>query len=215
MATKRKPDFRERLMRNGVDSLSDVELIQILLGNGTASVSLSTMAKAVLKLLEVQRAELSIDYLRKVPGVGAAKICALLAALEVSRRLVFCERKKISYPSDIMHLLHHYADRKQEYFICIYLNGAHESIARRVVSIGIINKTIVHPREVFAYAVEHRAVSIILAHNHPSNNVLPSIEDEQVTERIIEAGTLLGIPVLDHIIFSQDTYYSFSEHKKI
>lgn len=210
-----KPDFRERLLHNGAVSLSDIELVQILLGNGTAGTPLIKIATSVLRVLELERATLAPERLLKISGLGAAKVSVLLAALEISRRIVFCDRKKIIYPSDIISLLRNYSDRKQEYFICIYLNGAHESIAVKVISIGIVNKAIVHPREVFAYAIEQRAASIIMAHNHPSNNVLPSAEDEQVTERLITAGGILGIPVLDHIVFSPDTYYSFSEHKKI
>lgn len=215
MKEKSKPKFRERLIRDGSGSLSDLELVQVLLGSGTADAPLSKIAKLVLRSIEVERAGLEPKHLLKISGVGDAKVCIILAAMEISKRLVFCERKKIIYPSDIMYLLNNYADRKQEYFICVYLNGAQESIARKVVSIGIINKAIVHPREVFAYAIEKRAASVILAHNHPSENVLPSTEDEQVTKRIVEAGVILGMPVLDHIIFSRDTYYSFTEHHKI
>jgi len=212
---KEKPNFRERLIKNGAASLSDLELLQILLGSGNAHISLRQMAKAALRLLEKRGSALKQEELKALSGIGDAKLCIILAAFEISRRLMFCERRKIIYASDMMHLLRNYADRQQEYVICIYLNGANESIAKKIISIGSVNRTIVHPREVFSYAVEWRATSIILAHNHPSGNVLPSPEDELVTERIVDAGRILGITVLDHIIFCRETYYSFSEHKKI
>ena len=212
---KIKPNFRERLIEEGVERLSDLELMQILLGSGTATVSLAQISKNVLAIIELKKTALDVALLKKIHGMGTAKICTILSAFELSRRLVFCEKKKIIYPSDLMYLLCNYADRQQEYFICLYLNGAHELISRKVISVGIINQALVHPREVFAYAIEMRATGIILAHNHPSSNLLPSTEDEQVTNRIVEAGSILGIQVIDHVIFSADAYYSFSEHKKI
>jgi DNA repair protein RadC len=112
-------------------------------------------------------------------------------------------------------LIRHYADRKQEQFICISLNGANEVIAHRVVSVGLVNKTQVHPREVFADPITDRASAIIAAHNHPSGSLSPSKEDVEITRQIKNAGETLGIKLLDHIIFNHRGYYSFLEDGKI
>jgi DNA repair protein RadC len=109
----------------------------------------------------------------------------------------------------------HYGDRRQEHFLCISLNGANEVITTRVVSVGLVNKTQVHPREVFAEPITDRASAVILAHNHPSGNLSPSKEDLQITRQLKEAGETLGITVLDHIIFSQKGHYSFLEQGEL
>ncbi|MDZ7792128.1 MAG: JAB domain-containing protein [Spirochaetia bacterium] len=104
-----------------------------------------------------------------------------------------------------------YSKRKQEYFLAITLDGAHVPIKRNVISRGLVNRTIIHPREVYRKAISQNAVAIIIAHNHPSGNVEPSEEDKEITQRLHEAGTVIGISLLDHIIFTKDGYYSFLE----
>jgi DNA repair protein RadC len=116
----------------------------------------------------------------------------------------------MSFPPDFLPLIWHYGDRKQEHFICISLNGANEVMAHRVVSVGLVNKTQVHPREVFAYPMD-RASAIIVAHNHPSGGIIPSKDDIEITSQLKAAGETLGIKLLDHIIFNQKDYYSFLE----
>jgi DNA repair protein RadC len=111
----------------------------------------------------------------------------------------------------VLPLIRHYADRKQEHFICVSLNGANEVIATRVVSVGLVNKTQVHPREVFADSITDRATAVIVAHNHPSGSLEPSREDFEITDRIKSPGEVLGIRLLDHIVFNQKGYYSFCE----
>ena len=118
---------------------------------------------------------------------------------------------KIETPVDVLPLVRHYGDRRQEHFLCISLNGANEVITTRIVSVGLVNKTQVHPREVFAEPITDRASAVILAHNHPSGNLAPSKEDLQITQQLKEAGETLGITVLDHIIFGQKGHYSFLE----
>lgn len=118
---------------------------------------------------------------------------------------------KITTPQDIVPVLQKYAKKRQEYLVVVTLNGAHEIIKTHVVGIGILNKTMVHPREVFARAIRDNAASIILCHNHPSGNIDRSHEDDQVTRKIHEAGNVLGIPLLDHIIISKKGYYSYLE----
>ena len=111
--------------------------------------------------------------------------------------------------------IRHYADRKQEHFLSVSLNGAHEIIAVRVVSIGLVNRTIVHPREVFADPLTDRAAAVVVAHNHPSGQVQPSMEDRDVTRRLKSAGDTLGMKLLDHVVFSTLGYYSFLEHGEL
>ena len=119
--------------------------------------------------------------------------------------------QRIRYPADILPLVETYAKRKQEYFLAITLDGAHVPIKKNVISRGLVNRTIIHPREVYRKAISQNAVAIIIAHNHPSGNVEPSEEDKEITQRLHEAGTVIGISLLDHIIFTKDGYYSFLE----
>ena len=143
--------------------------------------------------------------------MGPAKAALIAAAMEFARRRIRPEGLRISFPPDVLPLIRHYADRKQEHFICVSLNGANEVIASRVVSVGLVNKTQVHPREVFADAITDRASAVIVAHNHPSGSLEPSKEDIDITARLKSAGEILGIRLLDHIVFNQKGYHSFLE----
>ena len=119
--------------------------------------------------------------------------------------------ERISTPVDVLPIIKGYARRKQEHFITITLNGAHIPIKKNVISRGLVNRTIIHPREVYRKAISQNAVAIIVAHNHPSGNVEPSNEDKEITYRLKQAGDIIGIALLDHIIFTRDNYYSFLE----
>jgi DNA repair protein RadC len=119
---------------------------------------------------------------------------------------------KISSPSDLFPLLRKYGYRKKEHFVVVLLNGAHHIIKEVVVSVGLVNRTVVHPREIFHEAVLHMACAIVVAHNHPSGNLDPSMEDRDITKRIVDAADIMGIPVLDHLIIVRNGYYSFVEH---
>ena len=123
--------------------------------------------------------------------------------------------ERISSPVDVLPLVVGYARRKQEHFITITLNGAHVPIKRNVISKGLVNKTITNPREVFRKAISQNAVAIIVVHNNPSGNVEPSAEDKEITQRLKEAGSVIGISLLDHIIFTRDNYYSFLEKERL
>jgi DNA repair protein RadC len=197
--------------------LSDLELVAVLLGRGSRSKPLFALASEVLSLVDATEAgELNTRTLAgAVRGLGEARAATIVAALEFARRLLCPAHKRICFPVDALPLLQHYADRKQECFLCISLNGAHEVIAVRVVSIGLVNRTVVHPREVYADPLTDRAAAVLIAHNHPSGNVRPSAEDREVTRRIHDAGKVLGIPMLDHLIFSTKGYYSFLENGEI
>jgi len=202
---------REKLQQKGAEALSDIELMAILLGSGTKGHDVMTVAERILKVLDAHNEKLNIDELKKIEGVGPAKATLIAAALEFVRRRIRPEGLKISFPADVLPLIANYADRKQEHFICISINGANEVITSRVVSVGLVNKTQVHPREVFADPITDRAAAIIVAHNHPSGSLLPSKEDIEVTKQLKTAGETLGIRLIDHVIFNHKEYYSFLE----
>jgi DNA repair protein RadC len=202
---------REKLQAKGPEALSDLELLAILLGSGTKDSDVLTVAGRILKAIDGGNETVSLDKLQEIEGVGPAKASLIAAALEFARRRIRPEGLRISFPPDVLPLIRHFADRRQEHFICVSLNGANEVIATRVVSVGLVNKTQVHPREVFADPITDRASAVIVAHNHPSGSLEPSPEDHDITVRLKSAGEILGIRFLDHIIFNQKGYYSFLE----
>jgi len=206
---------REKLCQQGPKALSDLELLAVVLGNGTHKHDVLWLAREILKKLDKNSLPVSPESLQQIEGVGPARAMKICAALEFARRRIHPEGLKIILPVDILPLVRHFADRKQEHFLCTSLNGANEVIATRVVSVGLVNRTQVHPREVFADPIADRAVSVIVAHNHPSGCVVPSNQDVEVTRRLKAASETLGIRLLDHIIFTRSGYYSFQEHNQL
>jgi len=202
---------REKLQARGPEALSDLELLAILLGSGTRDSDVLTVAGRILKAIDGGNDQVSLDKLQEIEGVGPAKASLIAAALEFARRRIRPEGLRVSFPPDALPLIRHFADRRQEHFICVSLNGANEVIATRVVSVGLVDKTQVHPREVFADPITDRASAVIVAHNHPSGSLEPSREDHDITARLKSAGEVLGIRLLDHIDFNQKGYYSFLE----
>jgi len=202
---------RERAITQGVDYLSDLELVEAMLGSGTRAQPVQRVAGRVLDTLDRHPGRPSLDSLLDIAGMGVARSVMVCAAMELARRLYYPGRLRVRGPADILPLLRHYADRQQEYLLCLSLNGAHEIIACRVVTMGILNKTIVHPREVFADPLADRAAAIIIAHNHPSGSLDPSTEDQEVTNRLVQVGDMVGIRVLDHLIFSDQGHTSLLE----
>ncbi len=204
---------RERLQSNGPQSLGDADLLAVLLGSGVHGRDVYKVAAELLPRIDSAWPDITMEGLREVHGIGAAKATLILAALEFTRRRICPRGIKIKGPQDVLPLVQHLIERKQEHFICISLNGAHEVIATRIVTIGLLNATQVHPREVFCDPIVDRACSIVVAHNHPSGNMEPSEEDRRVTRTLKEAAAVLGIKLLDHVIFG-DTggrYYSFAD----
>lgn len=212
---KRQLDVRERILRDGPRSLADRELLAAMIGSGSVGKSVASLAQDVLAILDADRNELDAGVLTRISGMGDAKACLIAAAVELGRRYHSIKEKRITMPRDLFPLIAHFADRKQEHFLCVSLNGAHEVIAARGITAGLINKTPIHPREVFADPITDRACAIIVAHNHPSGNLEPSKEDIDITKRLKGAGDLLGIPLLDHLVFSANSYYSFVEHGQL
>lgn len=200
---------REKLAKFGSAKLSDLELLMAVIGSGSAQAGVEQIARSVLKLIKTQGADIDYVTLREVTGLGEAKIAVLLANFELARRyLLNDERPVIDSPEKAVELLADIRDKKQEYFICLTLDGANRLIAKRVISIGTLTASLVHPREVFADAIADRAASIIVAHNHPSGDLLPSSADIAVTERLKQAGELLGIELIDHLIVTKTGHIS-------
>jgi DNA repair protein RadC len=206
---------REKLLARGAQALSDQELLAILLGKGTTAIDVMTLADKLAKVVDEKGLNLRAEDLKQFGAVGDAKATLILAAIEFARRRIKPEGTKIETPADILPLVRHYADRKQEHFLCATVNGANEVLNVRVVSIGLIDRSPVHPREVFADAVADRASGIILAHNHPAGPLEPSPADIQITRQLRAAGGVVGIDLLDHIIFNRTAYFSFLEAAKL
>jgi len=202
---------REKLLRKGAAALSDQELLAVLLGRGTQGMDVMTLAGKLAGVIDEKGLTVRAEDLTQYEGVGDAKAALILAALEFARRRIKPEGTKIETPADLLPHVRHYADRKQEHFLCASINGANEILNIRVVSIGLIDRTPVHPREVFAEALADRASAIIVAHNHPAGGLEPSASDIEMTTQLKAAGVVMGITLLDHIIFNRGGYFSFLE----
>jgi len=209
----KKPDLRGKLFSKGATSLTDSQLVALLLRTGSAKHPIASLSRKVLRCIDKDKNADIEKELRKIKGLGDSKISVILAAFELGRRYHGSTFGKINKPTDVLPYLKHYSTRKTEHFISISLTGAHEIINIRVVSVGTLMNTLAHPREVFADAITDRAASVIFAHNHPSGSCEPSDADLRLTHNLVDAGEILGIEVLDHIIFSpRDEYISLSEH---
>ncbi|MBN1352618.1 DNA repair protein RadC [candidate division KSB1 bacterium] len=206
---------REKLLEQGAPCLSDPELLAVILGRGTQKDDVLALAHKLVKIIDEKGLAFSAHDMTKVSGIGAARASAIAAAFEFVRRRIKPEGLKIKFPADVLPLIQHFADRKQEHFLCVSINGANEVMHVRVVSIGLVNKSHVHPREVFAEVISERASAVIVAHNHPAGDLTPSPEDIQITNQLKDAAKVLGLSFLDHIIFNRKGYYSFAEHDEI
>ena len=202
---------REKLLRMGAGALSDQELLAVLLGRGTPGLDVLALAARLARLIDEKGLGVRAEDLLQFAGVGDAKATLILAAIEFARRRIKPEGSRIETPADLLPHIRHYADRKQEHFLCAGINGANEILNIRVVSIGLIDRSPVHPREVFADALADRASAVIVAHNHPSGGLEPSASDLAITAQLKAAGAILGIELLDLIIFNRTGYFSFLE----
>jgi len=202
---------REKLQEKGVAALTDEELVQAILGMGTAGRDVRAIAKQVAALIREKQQNLSLTDLLDAPGMGLAKSAQILSAFELARRHLIKNTIKISRAQDVLPLVSDLIEKRQEHFICISLNGANEVIEKRIVTIGLLNMSPVHPREVFADVILDRAAAVIFVHNHPSGDLQPSDADLKMHEQLTEAGNILGIRVLDHIIISHRGHLSFQE----
>lgn len=202
---------REKLREKGVSALTDEELVAAILGMGTAGVDVRTIARQVAGLIREHKTALTLDHLLAVPGVGLAKAGQILSAFELARRHLLKDTVRIATATDALPLLADIAGKQQEHFLCISLNGANEVIEKRIITIGLLDRSQVHPREVFADVIADRAAAVIFAHNHPSGELKPSDADLKIHDQLTQAAKILGIRILDQIIVTRKGHYSFQE----
>ena len=208
---------RERLLIEGVSSLSNTELLAVLLRTGTKEESVLAFAGRILHHFDGLRMlkDATVEELTNINGIGIAKAAQLIAAFELGRRMVrleYKERYSIRSPEDCAnYMMEEMRFLQQEHFVCLYLNTKNQVMHRQTVFIGSLNASIVHPREVFREAFRRSAASIICLHNHPSGDPAPSREDIEVTKRLAECGKIMGVDLLDHIIIGEHRFVSLKE----
>lgn len=211
---------RERLKEVGAESLTNKELLAIILKNGTKGKNVEELALEILNTYSLcNLKDININDLKKINGIGEVKAIELLATIELGRR-IFLEKeeslKKLDNPKAIWKSARYLlSGKKQEYFYCYYFNNKQELIERKLIFMGTINQSTTHTREVFKEAYKVSASSIVCLHNHPTNDVTPSKADIEFTKRLMKTGQIQGIPVLDHIIVGDNSFYSFYEHLNI
>ena len=209
---KLKPDIRELTLEKGIDYPSDEELLMLILNKGTKDSPVEVLAHKALNAINTSSKEDLVPSLTKIDGIGLAKALTVAAAVELGRRRNAFLKAVINKPKDILPYIQHYSIEKREHFVCVSLNGCREILGIRVISIGTVSRTLVHPREVFSDAIKEKASGVICCHNHPFGKSFPSREDLCSTAKLLSAGEILGINLLDHIIVSNSGYFSFLEH---
>ncbi len=210
---------REKLIEKGVENLRDGELMAILLRTGIEGKNVIKISEEILSKFPKKKL-LSLDFqeLSKIKGIGAGKACLLLAAFELTKRALDVEDNNlptINSAKDAVAQLQELRTAKKEHFVVLYLNARNQLIHKETISIGTLNASLVHPREVFKPAIDCLASSMILAHNHPSGDSEPSEDDLDLTKRMVEAGKILGIEVIDHVIISNSNSFSFKDKNLI
>ena len=208
-----KLEIRELTMKHGMAYPSSEELIMLILGSGTKDTPVKELAKEVLGKVMSSNSDNLVENLMKVRGMGKSKALMIAAALELGKRINRNPEGALETPKDLLPYIQSYGMQKQEHFLCVSLNGAQEIISIRVICSGSGNMAIVKPSEVFAEALKEHAAAIVICHNHPCGQASPSKEDIHTTLRLYQAADLLGIALLDHIILSRTSYYSFLEHE--
>jgi DNA repair protein RadC len=208
---------REKLQKYGVDKLADFELLALLLGSGIKGINVLELSKNILKVIKkIGIAKIKLEDLQKVKGLGPAKSSEVIAILELVKRLNNKDsRPEILSPADVWNFCSDIRGVHREHFVVFYLDTQNCLIERQTISIGTLNSSLVHPREVFEPAISLHSASIIIAHNHPSGALEPSPEDKEVTTRLKEAGKILGIDLIDHIILSKTSHFSFAQQNLI
>lgn len=208
---------RERMLQFGADALSNAELLAILLRTGTYAESAVRLAQTVLKEIGGLRqlSDATVEQLTNIKGIGTAKALQLQAGIELGKRMArskLADVVTIRSPQDVMNLMSEQLRYLQkEHFVCLFLNTKNHVIAEETLSMGSLNGSIVHPREVFRAAIKRSSAAIICVHNHPSGDPTPSTDDIEVTQRLVEAGQLLGIEVLDHVIIGDQRFVSLKQ----
>jgi DNA repair protein RadC len=206
---------REKLMERGVENLKDFELLAILLRTGRKGKTVLEVSREILKKYPIKKLlKLNYQEISKIKGIGSAKACEILASFELTKRALEIEDgilPKINSAKEAVAQLQELRKMKKEHFVALYLNARNELVYKETVSIGILNASLIHPREVFKPAIDKLAVSVIIAHNHPSGDTKPSEDDIEITKRLKQAGEILGVEVLDHIIITEGSFFSLKK----
>jgi len=202
---------REKMQSKGVHSLSDFELLEVIIGSGNGQADVGTIAKQIQKLLQKGTQALNLQSLTSLVGVSTAQASKILAALEITKRHLVRDNLPLRTVPEVVARLSEIRDKTQEYFVCLSIDGGHRLIAQRTITIGTLDTVLAHPREIFADPIVDRAAYVIVAHNHPSNDPQPSPKDGELTNQLVAAGQLLGVPLRDHIIVTKTSHYSFRQ----
>jgi adenine-specific DNA-methyltransferase len=205
---------RERFLKKGPDALSKSDLLAILLGSGIKGKNVQKLAQQIISKFGKNFLDISIGDLLGISGIGEAKALQIMSAISLVKR--FYEESGttdiiVKNSKDVLSIVYDLQDKKKEYLVCLYLNARNALIKKEIISVGLLDKSLLHPREIFHPAVELNAASIILVHNHPTGDPTPSERDKAVSEKIIEAGEIMGIDVIDFIITAKNGNYSFHE----
>ncbi|HOI96883.1 MAG TPA: DNA repair protein RadC [Candidatus Pacearchaeota archaeon] len=201
---------REKLEKYGPEKLATAELLAVLLGSGIKGLNVVELSRKIVKLIAKNGTEkIKLEDLLKEKGLGKAKALQIIAALEFGKRMYPDKKPEILTPEDVWKLCGDFRGSKKEHFAAFYLDTQNKLIERQIISIGTLNASLVHPREVFEPAIALHAASVIVCHNHPSGNADPSSDDLAITKRLAEAGKILGIGLTDHIISTANEFVSF------
>lgn len=213
---------RERLQEVGVENLTNEELISIILKSGNRKKSVKELSLEIIK--EANGIEnlktITKERLQNIDGIGPAQSFTILSTIELGKRIFINSNSNSKVILNSSQKIYEYMkyqlwDKKQEFFYCLYLNQKKELIERKLLFMGTINRSIVHPREIFKHAYLCSASGIVCIHNHPSGDVNPSKEDIRLTNSLVEIGGINGIPIIDHLIIGNDNYYSFYEEGQL
>ena len=207
---------REKLIKYGSKNLTNSELLAIILGNGSKKQNVLHLSRDLLEKSNIKKlARKRISYLKKTFGIGEVKACKIVACFELGRRLSSfkeCKNQTINQAKDLVKVIQAEMNNlKKEHLKCVFLNSRKRMIKEETIFIGTLDSSVIHPREIFKAAIEESAAAIIIIHNHPSGDIMPSDEDIIITEQIVETGKIIGIEVLDHIIIADGKYFSFKE----
>ena len=199
---------REKLQKYGTGKLSDAELLAILLRTGTKDLNVLKLAQKILQKFENEKfVDITIDELKTIHGLGPVKACEVVACFELGKRILKDKKSSVLLsPKDVWERMEDIRGSKKEHFVVFYLDSRNQEIKREIISIGTLNESLVHPREVFENAIKNNVSSIIIAHNHPSGDLEPSEADVEITKKLINAGKILDIRIISHVIVTKQEW---------
>lgn len=212
MSAKDDIDIRRLTLKKGLSWPNDRELIMLILGTGSRNMPVECMAERIIKVLCGYNPSQWVEKMCAIEGVGASKALAIAAAMELGRRYNRNPQAVVNTPKDVIPFIKHYSMQSAEHFVCVTINGAREIISIRVLCVGSGNKVLLKPSEIFSEALIEHASGIVLCHNHPGGKAEPSNEDIKTTAVLEEAASLLGLALVDHLIITRNSYFSFLEN---